>query len=335
MKALVLNAPGEAELTTVPDPDPGPRALIQVERVGVCGTDASIFRGKIPVPYPLIMGHEASGVVRQPGSRGLVTAGTRVLLDPSISCGYCDLCRADRPNLCRNGGLLGRDLDGVFAGLLAVDETLLHPVPAAVSPEDAPLLQVLGTCVHAQTGFGVFPGQVAVVVGLGVTGLLHLQLLRSRGVRSIVAVTRSEWKQELATRLGATVAVGPEQAAETVADLSEGRGADISIECAGYEATLAQAIELTGAGGTLTLFGTLTGGGAGLPYYQLYHKELTLLNPRAALPRDYARAVALAASGTIELAPLVTHRLTLAEAPGTLAGLISDPATLKILFEIG
>jgi S-(hydroxymethyl)glutathione dehydrogenase/alcohol dehydrogenase len=160
-------------------------------------------------------------------------------------------------------------------------------------------------------------------------------MLRSRGVRSIVAVTRSQWKQELGVRLGATVAVGPEEAARAVGGLSDGRGADLSIECAGYEATLGQAIDLAGSGGTVVLFGTLTGGGSGLPYYDLYHKELTLLNPRAALPRDYARAVELVAAGTIELAPLVTHRMPLTEAPGALGGLIKDPATLKILFEIG
>ncbi len=334
MQALVLVSPHQAEVREGPEPVVNGEALVAVERVGVCGTDASIFKGKIPVPYPLIMGHEMVGVVRQPGPLGLVEAGTRVVVDPSLTCGHCHLCRADRANLCRNGGLLGRDLDGVFAELVAVPERLLHPLPESISPEDAPLLQVLGTCVHAQARVRVFPGDIAVVVGLGVTGLLHIQLLRARGVENVIGVTRSEWKNDLARSLGAAEVVAPDRAAELVAEQSAGRGADLVVECAGYEATLSQAIELAGHGGSVVVFGTLTGGGEGLPYYQLYHKELTLYNPRAALPRDYARAVELAAAGAVQLTPLISHRLPLLGAPEALASLDEDGTALKIIFEV-
>jgi L-iditol 2-dehydrogenase len=229
---------------------------------------------------------------------------------------------------------LGRDLDGVFSELLAISETQIHRVPDSVEPGAGPLLQVLGTCVHAQDAAAVFPGQVAAVVGLGVSGLLHLQLLVARGVDRIVAVTRSEWKKNLAMQLGAATVVSPEDAVTAVREMSDGLGADLVIECAGHEATLSQSIDVAAPGATVIAFGTLTGGGAGLPYYQLYHKELTLRNPRAALPRDYARAVDLAATGSIKLTPLVTHRLSLEEAPKALGTLIDDPSTLKIVFEL-
>jgi len=280
------------------------------------------------------MGHEMVGVVERPGDLDLVASGQRVMVDPTVTCGYCDLCRADRANLCRNGGLLGRDLEGVFSELVVVPETLLHPLPDSIDPANAPLLQVLGTCVHAQDQVKVFPDDTAVVVGLGVTGLLHLQLLRARGLEKVIGVTRSDWKQELAKSMGAAVAIGPEEAQVAVLEMSEGRGASLVVECAGYESTLSQAIELTGPGGSLILFGTLTGGGSGLPYYQLYIKELTLHNPRAALPRDYARGVALVAAGSIDLAPLVTHRLPLEDGPKALDILLEDPTALKIIFEV-
>ncbi len=334
MKALVLEAAGSANVRDVPRPDPDRRAVVRVERVGVCGTDASIFKGKIKVAYPRIMGHEMVGVIETPGPMGLFPAGTRVVADPGAACGYCHLCRADRANLCLNGGLLGRDLDGVFAEYLAVPETFLHPLPESVAPDDAPVLQVLGTCVHAQAQFSVFPGDTAVVIGLGVTGFLHLQLLKARGITSIVAVTRSEWKQEMALGWGAAAAVGPDSAKAAIAETSQGRGAAVVVECAGYESTLSQAIDLVGHGGTVSAFGTVTHRDSGLPYYQLYHKELTILNPRAALPRDYSRAVQLVAEGSVELAPLVTHRLPIEDAPGALGDLINDPTALKILFEV-
>jgi L-iditol 2-dehydrogenase len=172
------------------------------------------------------------------------------------------------------------------------------------------------------------------VIGLGVTGFLHLQLLKARGITSIVAVTRSEWKQEMAKGWGATAAVGPDAAKEAIAEASQGRGASVVVECAGYESTLSQAIELAGHGGTVSAFGTVTHRDSGLPYYQLYYKELTILNPRAAVPRDYARAVELVANGSVELAPLVTHRLPIEDAPAALGDLINDPTALKILFEM-
>jgi 2-desacetyl-2-hydroxyethyl bacteriochlorophyllide A dehydrogenase len=334
MKALVLEGPAAARVKEVPDPSPSGDALVRVERVGVCGTDASIFQGKIAVTYPRIVGHEAVGVIETPGGRGLLGKGARVVVDPGAACGYCHLCRADRANLCVNGGLLGRDLDGVFADYLSVPEKSLHPLPDSVGSGAAPLLQVLGTCVHAQNQFAVFPGDTAVVIGLGVTGFLHVQLLKARGITSIVAVTRSEWKHEMARRWGATKAVGPDLAADAIGEASQGRGAKVVVECAGHESTLRQAIELAGPGGTVSAFGTVTQGDSGLPYYQLYHKELVVLNPRAAVPRDYARAIALVADGAIELEPLVTHRLPLEDAPEALGDLINDPTALKILFEM-
>jgi 2-desacetyl-2-hydroxyethyl bacteriochlorophyllide A dehydrogenase len=334
MRALVLDRPGQAEVREVPPPERPGWALVRVDSVGVCGTDGSIFGGKIPVAYPRVMGHEMAGVVEKAGSLGLVPPGTRVVVDPTVTCGYCDLCRADRANLCRNGGLLGRDLDGVFSELVAVPETLLHPLPDSISTDEAPLLQVLGTCVHGQDGTTVLPGDTAVVVGLGVTGLLHVQLLRARGITQVVGVTRSEGKRQLARQLGAARAVSPDQAAAAVDEVSGGRGARLVVESAGYESTFSQAIHLAGAGGTVVFFGTATGGGEGLPYYQLYHKELTLLNPRAALPRDYARAVELAGAGAVQLAPLVTHRLPLTDAPTALPSLVADPAALKVIFEV-
>jgi 2-desacetyl-2-hydroxyethyl bacteriochlorophyllide A dehydrogenase len=334
MKALVLEGPAAARVTEVPDPNPAGAALVRVARVGVCGTDASIFKGKIKVAYPRVMGHEAVGTVEIPGPKRLFPKGTRVVVDPAAACGYCHLCRSDRANLCLNGGLLGRDFDGVFAEYLSVPEIFLHPLPDSVASGEAPLLQVLGTCVHAQSQFAVFPGDTAVVIGLGVTGLLHLQLLKARGITSVVAVTRSPWKQELARRWGATEAVGPDAARDAIGKASEGKGAKVVVECAGYESTLSQAIELAGHGGTVSAFGTVTHRDSGLPYYQLYHKELVVLNPRAALPRDYARAVDLVANGAIELEPLVTHRLPLEDAPNALGNLINDPTALKILFEV-
>ncbi len=118
-----------------------------------------------------------------------------------------------------------------------------------------------------------------------------------------------------------------------LAGLTGGRGPDLVVEAAGTERTLSQAIELVTIGGEVLVFGTLTGGGQGLPYYQLYFKELTLYNPRAALQDDYALGIQLTAEGRLELEPIVTHQVTLDEAARAFE-LVHDPSSLKVLLEV-
>ncbi len=333
MRAVLLKDINAISVQEVPEPDPGGRALLRVRRAGLCGTDLKIASGAIPVQVPLIIGHEMVGDVVAAGSRGLVGEGTRVLVDPGISCGHCELCLRDRGYLCRQGGLMGRDLDGGFAELVAVDELQLHPLPATIGDDAAALLQVLSTCVHAQTMLDVFPGQSAVVIGLGVAGQLHLQLLRARGITTVIGVTRSAAKRELAAKLGASAVAPPDEAPAVVAEVTGGRGADLVVEAAGTADTLAQSIELAGSGATILVFGTTTIAER-LPTYQLYYKELTLLNPRAARPRDYDRAIQLCAAGALQLEPLLTATFPLAEAPSAFAA-CRKPSQLKVALDIG
>jgi L-iditol 2-dehydrogenase len=151
---------------------------------------------------------------------------------------------------------------------------------------------------------------------------------------TVIGITRSEWKRELAEDLGAAHVAAPDQAGALVDEVTDGRGPSLVVEAVGIEATLAEAIELAGTGGEVLVFGTLTGGGQGLPYYQLYHKELTVHNPRAALIGDYADGVALAADGSLTLEPIVTHQLSVDEAAKAFE-VVHDPASLKVLMKLG
>ena len=348
MRAAVLDRAGSVSVRDVPDPVPGDRALVRVAQAGICGTDLKIASGAVPVTRPRVLGHEMTGWVQRPGARGAVPAGTAVLVNPALFCGRCDLCRRDRPQLCRSGGLLGRDCDGVFADLVAVDEACLHPIPAALPPAAGALLQVLSTCVHAQSWLDPAPGDTALVTGLGVSGLLHVQLLRDRGVRTIAGITRSAAKRDLALRLGATAVAHPDDAARLAAEVTAGRGADIVIECAGTRPALAQAMRLAAAGGTVLVFGTTTPdgtapggtapgagdpGGDDLPTYDWYLKELTIRNSRAARPRDCDTAIQLAAERRVELEPLVTARFPLQAAAGALAA-CAEAGQLKVVLDV-
>jgi L-iditol 2-dehydrogenase len=325
VQAAVLERAGTVTVREVARPAAAGRALVRVGQAGLCGTDVKIFTGDIPVAMPRVLGHEMTGWVAQSGR---LPAGTPVLVNPASFCGYCDLCRRDLPQLCRRGALLGRDTDGCFAEYVAVDEDCLHPLPDGLA--GAGLLQVLSTCVHAQSGLPVVDS--AVVVGLGVAGLLHLQLLALHGTGTLIGVSRSAAKRELALTMGASVVAAPEAAAGLVADVTGGRGAGLAVECAGTPQTLALVIRLAGEGGTVLAFGIIPAAAA-MATYEWYRKELTIRSPRAARPRDCDTAVALAASGRLALAPLITARFPLADAARALAA-CAQPGQLKVLLEV-
>lgn len=331
MRAVVVEAPGSVALRQVPDPSPGSAALVRIERVGLCGTDLKIVSGAVPVDRPRILGHELIGRVAVPGQRNVVPEGSRVVIDPSIACGTCAVCRHDRPHLCPQGALMGRDVDGGCAEYVVVDEDRLYPVPEEISDDAAALLQVLSTCVHAHECVTVFPGQTAVVVGLGVAGLLHTQLLRLRGAQRVIAVTTSAWKRDLATSLGADLVVSADDAREAIADASGGRGADLVVESAGTPQTLRQAMLLAGPGATVLMFGTTVEADA-MPTYHWYYSELTIVCPRAARPRDFPRAIALARH-QLRLAPLVSAKYPLEAAAEALASSAASDQ-LKVVLEI-
>ena len=336
MRAIQLQEPGKAALAEVPpisggvgtggSPGDAP-VLVRTTQFGLCGTDTKILDGHIPVKAPITLGHEAVGVVEHPGGSDFAV-GQRVLIDPGVICGDCRLCKAGRSNLCLNGGLLGRDADGVFAELIAVHSHRLHAIPDAVSPNAAVLLQVLGTCVHALRRPAMTAQQRAVVIGLGVSGQLIVQLLIARGLE-VLGVTRSEQKQELARKWGAA-AVSPSEAAEAVNEHTDGMGADLVVEAVGIESTLGMSLELAATGGVVIAFGIITSGNTGLPYYNLYFKELDLLSPRGALGADYDEGIKLVAKGVVQTEPLITHRFSLDDATAAFEA-VRQPGALKVV----
>lgn len=335
MKAMVLKAPRKLEMEEAERPRPGVgEALIRIRNSGVCGTDLKIYSGTVPVHHPLIMGHEMVGEVVEGGDER-IRKGDRVIVDPAISCGVCVNCRAGQTSLCRQGGLVGRDSNGGFAEFFLAPLSNVHRLPESIESREAPLLQVLSTCVHGQRFLNIFAGQSVVVTGLGVAGQLHIQLAKARGAKPVMGVTRSAFKRKLAERLGADITFSSGgEARRGVAEATKGDGADIVIECTGKLEMLGDAIAMARAGGVLLLFGILTATEGKLPFYELYHKELTIYNSRAAKGEDFPVSIDLVAKGMVKLGPLVTHLLPLADLDKAIRMLDADEdERMKIILE--
>jgi 2-desacetyl-2-hydroxyethyl bacteriochlorophyllide A dehydrogenase len=336
MKGMVLKAPRELAREDVPRPAAGlGEILIRVTHSGVCGTDLKIYQGAIPVQYPRIMGHEMIGEVVEGGDS--FRPGDRVIVDPQLFCGECFHCRIGETHLCPKGMLLGRDINGGFADYVSAPASHIFRLPDSVDSRTAPLIQVLTTCLHSQSLINISRGESAVVLGLGVTGQLHLQLAKARGAKPVIGITRSAAKRELAQQLGADMTFpGGEEAIREVRDATDGRGADVVIETTGMLPVVADAIHMARSGGRILLFGILTATEGALPFYDLYFKELTVIGGRVAKSEDYPSSIEMVRRGIVRLDPLISNVMPLAELETAMEMLGSDSGSrMKIILEHG
>ena len=292
-----------------------------------------IFQGGIPVDYPRILGHESVGEVV---SGENIAPGTAVIVDPAYYCGACYNCRDGQSHLCPNGGLIGRDVNGGFADYMTAPSGNVHALPDDLESEVAPLIQPMTTCLHAQRKANIFPGEAVLVYGLGVTGLLHVQLAKAHGAYPVIGVTRSEWKRNLAKHLGADFTFAPSEnlKKEILKVTGEKGGVDLVIESVGKLSILAEAIELVRLGGRILPFGIYTQTKGELPFYNLYFKEIQIVNARVAKPEDYPASIDFVRRGVVDLKPLITHTFALTEIDKTLEMLDSgDSNCIKIILD--
>ncbi len=332
---MVLEKPGRLAREEIPRPEVGAgEVLVRVTHTGICGTDLKIYNGSIRVNCPLVMGHEVSGEVVDSGA-GELRRGDRVIVDPVIFCGDCFHCRKGQTNLCANGKLIGRDSIGGFAEYAAVPATHAFRLPDGIDLRTAPLVQVATTCLHGQRSLPLFAGESVVVLGLGVSGQLHVQIAKARGAGVVIGVSRGAFKREMARAQGADLAIEPgEGALAKVLEATGGRGADVVIESTGVMPAVAEAIRMARYGGHVLLFGIISAREGNLPFYDLYFKELTLHNGRAAKGEDFPDMLGLVERGAVRLEPLVTHRMPLGELEGAI-GLVEDSVDgrLKIILD--
>lgn len=308
MWAAIWDHPSQLRIDEVPDPAPRPNQLVvEVMACGICGTDLHIADGTFPLsPYPLIAGHEFSGVIVQvgPDAEEQWNEGDRVAIDPSLFCGYCTACRAGRGNLCTNWGAIGDTVDGAFAQYVAVPSTNAYLIPDSLTFEAAALIEPLACALHGVQRLGPLLGDDVVVIGAGTMGLLLGQLVRGAGARSLTFVDHKIDRLETARQLGAT------HVTINVEDLDE-RSFDIAIDATGTSAGVYDAFNSLGRGGRLLVFGVTSEDTlVSLSPFRIYHDEITILGSMAVL-NGFESAVTLMADGNIQTAPLLGTPLPL------------------------
>ena len=315
MQVLRLHDRRDVRLADEPAPVPGPgEELVRVTTVGICGSDLHWFEegsvGSERLAGPLVLGHEAAGVVAS-GPR----AGRRVAIEPAIACGRCDPCLRGRPHVCedlRFAGVSGED--GTLREAMAWPAACLVGVPDEIDDLAAMMLEPLGIAIHA-TDLGRPPiGGTVGVFGCGPIGLLLIQLARLAGVRAIVATDLLEHRLEAALRYGATEVALVDGGAERSALAGVAPdGLDVTFEVAGEDDALETAMHLARPTSRVVIVGIPVSDRTSFPAGLARRKGLSLLLSRR-MNRTYPRAIDLVRSGRVDVRSLVTGRFPLSEA---------------------
>ncbi len=304
-----------AEWPDPPDPRPG-FVQVRVAHVGVCGSDLHYFSdggiGDIPSVFPMVLGHEPSGVVAKSNAPGW-SPGDAAIVEPAIYCYHCEFCLSGRHNVCAKLRFLSQpDEPGLLRNLVNLPAANLLPLPAGLGLREATLAEPLAIILHSMQFAAPRPGETAVVFGAGPIGLLTIAVLRLSGVRRIWAVEPVAHRREMAVAHGADAAIDPRQVDAAAAILSEtaGRGVDMSIDCAAKDNTINQAIHAVAAGGRLVLTGIPVEPLISIEYHVLRRKEVALYNVRRS-NHDTERAARLLVEHPGRFVPMLTHTRSL------------------------
>ena len=323
MKALVLEEYMKLALRDVPEPTAGPgTVLVRVKACGICGSDVHGLDGstgrRIP---PLIMGHEAAGMVAAVGEGVTGWApGDRVTFDSTIFCGECWFCLRGLINLCDRRRVLGVSCaeyrqDGAFAEYVAVPSRLLYRLPDSLSYERAAMIEALSVALHAVRRSPPGPGDTGVVVGAGMIGLLVVQALRKAGCGTVVAIDVDRDRLPMARSLGADLAIGSDaDPASAVRDITAGRGADVAFEVVGTTPALGTAVSCVRKGGAVTLIGNLSPS-VELALQVAVTREVTIRGSCSSC-WEYPACIGLIERGEVDVDSLLSAVAPLGEGPG-------------------
>jgi L-iditol 2-dehydrogenase len=322
MKAMRLYGPGDFRLDELPVPVPGPgEVLLQVLSVGVCGSGVHYFLdggiGEDKVTEPFVIGHEFSARVVGLGPGVSEPAvGTRVAVEPAISCGHCELCEEGHPNLCENILFCSTPpTEGSLREYMTHPAELCFPLPDSIGDGEGAVLEPIGIALHAVRMAKLRPGDTIAILGSGPIGLLCLQVAMMSGARAAYVTDVVPGRLEMAKKFGATAVFRADKGDPVlwIVDQTEGRGVDVAFETAWAEETVGQAVEVARRGGKVMLVGIPREDEACYPAHPARRKGLTLKYVRR-MKHTYPRAIAMVRDGVLDASTVITHRFPLERA---------------------
>ncbi|MFT5203338.1 MAG: (R,R)-butanediol dehydrogenase/meso-butanediol dehydrogenase/diacetyl reductase [Candidatus Aldehydirespiratoraceae bacterium] len=338
MHVALITGLRQVEIVEFPTPTPSlDGVVVDVALCGICGTDLHAYTGGREY-NPAICGHEWTGVVSAKGNGvSRFTEGDRVVVGVPPACGACNACRAGHHAHCSTAFsfAVGRDeqapAHGGFAPQIAVHQDRVIHAHADLNDEALAQVEPFTVSFHAVARSGIREGDLAVIQGAGPVGLMTMQCAAAAGAGEIIVIEPGESRRALASTLGATHVVHPDQAEEFILNRSNGLGADIVYECVGAAATLQAAVDLARRGGTMCLIG-LAHGDVPINPRRWLGKEITVTSALAYLHDDFLQTMELVASGAFRVETMHTATTRLDGLAATLEDLASgNTSQTKVL----
>ncbi len=335
MRAAFYEGPRKFATGTLPVPEPGAgEALLRMRRVGICGTDLHIFQGHLDhrVPRGGVTGHETFGqVVRAPRDSGF-SAGNRVVVEPLQFCGACRACQMGASYLCYSLKVLGVDVAGGLQEYWAVPAARLLHVPDTLDDDAAAVIEPLAVATHDVRRAGVKAGDTVLVFGGGPIGTLIAMVCRERGARVAVAEV-NRFRIEMLQNLGLPT-VGPDADVVKFAnDWTGGIGVDVAFEVTGHPAAVRAVTDVVRVWGTVSIV-AIHAEPMPVNLYQMFARELHMHGSRLYAREDWEEAIRLAATGAVNLGPLVSRRIPLERINEGMEEALKGGAVMKVLVEL-
>jgi L-iditol 2-dehydrogenase len=344
MKALLLSEYNQLDITDLPVPVPGAdEILVRVAACGICGSDVHGYDGtsgrRIP---PIVMGHEAAGVVSAVGP-GVSTfkPGDRVTFDSTVYCGQCEFCLRGDINLCNNRQVIGVSCGdyrryGAFAEYVVVPQRISYQLPDALEFKEAAMLEAVSVALHAVRVSDMKGGETALVIGAGMIGLLTLQAAKAAGASRVLVADIDQSRLARAEKIGAdaTLLLSGADLVKEIQKQTDGRGVDVVLEAVGREETISASIASVRKGGTVTLIGNIQPE-VKIPLQVVVSRQIRLQGSCAS-SGEYPEAMELMAQGKIQVKPLITAVAPLEDGAQWFSRLHSgEPNLMKIVLDPG
>lgn len=312
MKQAVMTEPGKIEFREADRPRPKEdEVLIEMKRIGVCGSDIHVFHGMHPyTSYPVVQGHEVAGIVVEVGSQVEdLSPRDKVTFTPQVTCGKCYPCTHGMYHICESLKVMGFQTGGAAQEFLAVNADKVLKVPEHVPLDQVAMVEPVSVAVHALSRAGEdLKGKNILVLGAGTIGNLVAQVAKASGAKAVMITDISDYKLDKAKECGIDFVVNPNKedlGQAILRDFGPDR-ADLLLECVGVQDTITQAVENARKGTTIVVVGVF-GEKPQVDLGLVQDRELSLVGTMMYQKRDYERAIELVASGKLCLDEMITH----------------------------
>ncbi len=339
MRQAVMTAPGKIAFGEAEVPVPGEgQVLMQIQRIGVCGSDVHVYHGKHPfTPYPVVQGHEFSAkiVAVGPGVEN-VKVGDKVTATPQEVCGVCRPCKSGRYNVCEKLKVRGFQAPGVAQDFYVTEADKLVPLPEHISYDEGAFVEPVSVAVHSTGRAGDLTGHNVVIAGAGPIGNLAAQACKIRGAKKVLITDVSDYRLEIAKAVGidAVSNVREESLADAVKRAFGDEGFDVAMDAAGVEVSVSDLVKQIDKGGRIVILAVFSEPPR-VDMSVLCEHELMISGTMMYRHEDYEQAVQWIADGSIQLQPLLSKHFSFEQFPEAYRFIDAEgEKTMKVMIDL-